>query len=193
MIRVLNSEQRYGAVSMTLHWLMALVLVVLIVMGLYMVAMPDVGFNSRKIWLILAHKEIGVLALFLAALRLPWRLGNALPHLVATIPDWQKVIARFVHLCFYALMFALPLTGWLMSSASGISVSVLGWFKLPDLVPHNDSLFRTYIQLHKWLSYALIAFLFAHSGAALRHHFLLKDATLKKMASGSEAASRRAG
>lgn len=191
MIRVGNSARRYGAVAIALHWLMALLLVTLIVLGLYMTALPDVDFDSRKIWLIIYHKELGMLALILVALRLPWRLANMLPALVGTLPDWQKVIARFVHLCFYALMFALPLTGWLMSSASGIPVFV-GPFTLPDLVGHNDSLFHTFIQIHKWLSYALIALFCAHSGAALRHHLLLKDATLKKMLPGAEAARWRA-
>ncbi len=88
-------------------------------------------------------------------------------------------------------MFALPITGLLMSSASGIPVSFLDWFTLPDLVAHNDHLFRTFIQVHKWLGYALICFLLVHSGAALRHHFSLKDETLKKMWPGADATLAR--
>jgi hypothetical protein len=75
-----------------------------------MASLPDVGFDTWKIGLILYHKQLGVLALMLAALRLLWRTGNVLPRLVETLPDWQKVAARFVHLCFYALMLALPLS-----------------------------------------------------------------------------------
>jgi cytochrome b561 len=181
MAQLQNSESSYGAVSMVLHWLMALVLTALVVVGLYMTSLPDAGFNTWKIRLILYHKQLGMLALALVAIRLLWRLSNLLPRLVEALPDWQKVVARFVHLCFYGLMFALPVTGWLMSSAAGIPVSVLGLFTLPDLVGHNDRLFHTLIDIHKWLSYALVACMLAHIGAALRHHFMFRDDTLKKM------------
>src|SRR2546430_201421 len=107
MTRLANSEQRYGTVAMVLHWLMAVVLVALIVLGLYMVSLPDAGFDKKKITLILFHKQLGLAALVLAALRLAWRVGNALPRLVENIPDWQKVTARFVHLSFYGAMLAL--------------------------------------------------------------------------------------
>lgn len=185
MIRALNSERHYGAVAITLHWLMALLLIGLVAMGLYMVSLPDAGYDGWKIRLILLHKELGILALLLAASRLFWRFGNVLPRLVDTLPDWQKVLARFVHLCFYGLMFALPVTGWVMSSAAGIPVSVLGLLVLPDLVARSDHLFQTYIQVHAALAFGLIACMLAHIGAAVRHHFLLRDATLKKMLPGS--------
>src|SRR6185369_15225758 len=89
-----NSGQHYGLVAMVLHWLMALLLIVLIALGLYMVSLPDAGFDKRKITLILVHKELGVAALLLVALRLAWRVGNLLPALVADLPEWQKVTAR---------------------------------------------------------------------------------------------------
>jgi cytochrome b561 len=187
MTQLANSEQRYGAMAMMLHWIMAVVLIMLIVLGLYMVSLPDVGFNTKKIALILYHKELGILALALAALRLAWRVGNALPRLVESLPDWQKVIARFVHLCFYALMFALPISGWIMSSATGIPVSFFGFFDLPDLVSYNDRLFHTFIDIHKWLGYALIVLILVHAGAALRHHLVLKDETLKRMWPGARS------
>jgi cytochrome b561 len=187
MTQLKNSARRYGAVAMALHWLMAVLLSVLVVLGLYMTRLPDVGFDTWKIRLILYHKQLGVLALLLVTLRLLWRIGNVLPHLVKTLPDWQKVVARFVHLCFYALMLALPVTGCLMSSAAGIPVSVLGLFTLPDLVPYDDRLFHTLIDVHQYLGYALIVYMMAHIGAALRHQFLLQDGTLQKMLPGSDA------
>lgn len=169
---------------MALHWVMALLLGTLIALGLYMTKLPDVGFDTWKIRLVLYHKQLGIVALTLFALRLLWRVGNALPRLVQTLPDWQKVAARFVHLCFYALMLTLPLTGWVMSSAAGIPVTVLGLFTLPDLVSYNDRLSHTLIGVHRYLGYALIVCMAVHIGAALRHHFLLRDDTLKKMLPG---------
>jgi cytochrome b561 len=179
--RLQNTEQRYGAVAIVLHWLMAAILIALLALGLYMVSLPDVGFDTRKITLILYHKQIGLLALALAALRLAWRVGNALPSLAETLPTWQKVIARLVHLFFYALMLALPISGWLMSSAAGIPVPLFGLFNLPDLVPYDEVLFEAFVAIHRWLGYALVGCIVLHAGAALRHHFLFKDETLRKM------------
>src|SRR5581483_6442161 len=107
--------------------------------------LPDVGFDTWKIKLILSHKQLGIVALMLVAMRLLWRISCVLPRLVQTLPAWQKVIARFVHLCFYALMFALPLTGWIMSSATGIPVSLFGLVTLPDLVAYDERLFQTLV------------------------------------------------
>jgi cytochrome b561 len=178
-----NTRTRYGAVTITLHWLMAILLVALSALGLYMSSLPDVGFDTWKISLIIYHKELGVVALTLAVLRLGWRFGNALPSLVETLPEWQKVTAYFVHLCLYGLMLALPASGWLMSSAAGFPVSFLGLFDLPDLVPRSDDLFRTLVQAHQWLGYALIATASIHAAAAVGHHFIWRDDTLGKMLS----------
>lgn len=181
MTHLTNTEQRYGAVAMGLHWLMALLLVALVALGLYMTSLPDVGFDKKKIGLVLLHKELGIAALVLGGLRLGWRMRNPLPRLAGGIPDWQQVAARFVHLSFYALIFALPLTGWMMSSATGIPVSFFGLFELPDLVPYNERTFRTFIEIHRWLGYALIGCFCVHAGAALRHHWVARDDTLRKM------------
>jgi cytochrome b561 len=108
--------------------------------GMYMVQLPDIGFDSRKVTLILVHKQIGGAALLLVCLRWIWRQINPLPQLADTLPEWQKVIAITVHLCFYALLVALPITGWIMSSYAGIPVWFLG-HALPDLVLPNEHLF----------------------------------------------------
>ena len=181
MMQFANTGNRYGIIAIALHWLMAVLLVTLVALGLYMVSLPDVGFNTKKILLILFHKELGIVALALVTVRLAWRIGNVLPALVENLPDWQKLTARFVHLSFYALMLALPVTGWLMSSAAGIPVYFFGLFSLPDFIAHDEYLFQVFIEIHKWLSYALIVCILVHAGAALRHHFMLRDDTLKRM------------
>lgn len=176
-----NSEQRYGAVAIALHWGMVLLLAIVVAMGLYMVRLPDAGYDTEKITLILVHKSLGMLALVLVVLRLAWRLGNALPKLVATLPMWQQVSARFVHLMFYALMFAVPVTGWLMSSAGGYPVPFFGWFDVPDLIGHDDWLFQVLDDVHRWLAWMLVFFFVLHAAAALRHHYGLHDDTLERM------------
>ena len=181
MARWRNTGERYGAVAIALHWAMALLLLAPIALGWYLVRLPDVGYDTRKIVLILTHKDLGILALALALVRLAWRVGQALPALTDTLPDWQKVTARLVHLCLYALMVALPLTGWLMSSAAGFTVSFLELFDLPDLVAADDFLYQALVTAHRWLAYALVGTIALHAGAALRHHFVFRDDTLRKI------------
>ena len=176
-----NSPERYGTVAVAFHWLVALLLAGLVALGLYMVSLPDAGFDKRKIVLILYHKEFGILVLLLALARLAWRLRGPMPRLEPA-PGWQKVAARFVHLWLYALTIVLPLTGWVMSSAAALPVSFFGFGFLPDMVAYDEYLFRAFRVMHKWLAYGLIAVVAVHAGAALWHHFVTRDATLRKMA-----------
>jgi cytochrome b561 len=182
---LVNTDSRYGAVAILLHWVMGALLIVLIGIGFYMVRLPDVGFDQEKITLILVHKSLGMGALMIVAMRLLWRLANAVPRFVDGMPQWQEVSAMFVHLWLYALMFALPLTGWLLSSAGGFPVSFFGWFEIPDLIGENEYLFRALTQVHHWLGYAIAAAVVLHAAAALRHHFVQKDDTLRKMLPGA--------
>jgi cytochrome b561 len=181
MVTLMNTEERYGVISIVLHWSMALLLFALLLLGFYMVNLPDAGFDMRKIRLILLHKEIGIFAFLLAIVRVIWRSSNALPILNVSIPFWQKVAARFVHLVFYACMLGLPLTGWWMSSAKGIPVSFFGWFALPDILAYDENLFQLLVDIHRWLGFTMVALILLHAGAALRHHLILKDGTLRKM------------
>ena len=176
-----NTEERYGWIAMFLHWGMAALLVGLIALGIYMVRLPEVGFDREKITLILVHKAVGMIALAAALARLLWRLTNALPRFVDGLPQWQQVSALFVHMWLYVLMFLLPVTGWLMSSAGGYPTPVFSWFNLPDLIGRNEHLFHTLIAVHRWLGYAFALVIVLHAAAALRHHFVLADATLRKM------------
>ena len=175
-----NTRGRHGAVAVLLHWVMALLLVGLSLLGLYMTTLPDAGFDKRKVFLVIYHKEFGMAALALVVVRLAWSATGVQPALATNVPEWQNVAARFVHLCFYAFMFALPITGWMMSSAAGIPVEVLGIY-LPDIIPYNDTHFQQLIVIHRWLGYALIPFIVVHAGAALHHHFVKRDDTLRKM------------
>ena len=181
MSPVTNTERRYGALAVGLHWGMAALITMLVVLGIYMVRLPNAGFDKTKILLILAHKEVGVLVLGLALLRLAWRQFNPLPMVIANVPEWQQVAAIFVHFSLYGLMLVQPIIGWFMSSAAGIPVDVMGVVTLPNLVPHDEDLFATLREVHDWLGFAMAAVVCLHAGAALRHHFVLRDDTLRKM------------
>ncbi|MBK4738948.1 cytochrome b [Noviherbaspirillum pedocola] len=184
MTDFVNTANRYGRVAILLHWAMAALLVGLILLGLYMVALPETGYDMKKISLILLHKELGILAWLLALVRVAWRSVNPLPALEPGIPFWQRCTARFVHLLLYALMFCLPLSGWLMSSTAGIPVSFFVLVTLPDYLPRDERWFHALVSVHGLLADALMLLLALHAGAALAHHFLFRDATLMRMLPG---------
>lgn len=173
-----NTQSRYGWVAIFLHWIIAIIVIGLIIIGLYMVNIP---ISLRKLALFGWHKEFGILILMLIAVRLIWRISNITPWLPETMPRYEKFAARCAHFAFYLLLIALPITGWMLSSAAGLPVSFFGLFVLPDLVSPDPNLMAQLIFLHKWLSYALIALLSAHVLAALQHHFYYKDNILLRI------------
>lgn len=178
-MRIKNSEERFGIVSILLHWLIALLLIGLVTLGLYMTWIP---ISATKLKLYGWHKEFGILALMLVIVRITWRLSNSNPSL-AKLPTWEKIAARTVHWLFYVFMFALPISGWLITSAAGLPVSFFGLFLLPNLVAADETLRSLFEEIHEWLGYGLIATFCLHVSAALKHHFINKDDILRRMIS----------
>ncbi|MGE3319576.1 MAG: cytochrome b [Candidatus Berkiella sp.] len=177
-MQIKNTINRFGAVAMLLHWLIALIMIGLIILGLYMVGLP---FSVQKLKFYGWHKEFGVLVLMLATLRLAWRFYNTTPALPPQMAKWEQWAAHGMHYVFYGFMFALPITGWMLSSASGLPVSFFGWFVLPDLISPNEENRHLLVIIHKWLAYGLIAAICGHVGAALQHHFINKDDIMRRM------------
>lgn len=179
-MKICNTPNNFGLISVLFHWGMALLIAMLSMLGLYMVSLPDAGFSTEKIVLVLMHKEFGLWVLIAVIARLVWRFCNRAPMLPDTVPQWQKITANMVHELLYFFMLALPLTGWLMSDAGGYPV-FFGGYVLPDLIAYNFDSFLFYKMLHKWLAYALIITVLGHAAAAFYHHFLLKDDVLRRM------------
>jgi cytochrome b561 len=117
----------------------------------------------------------------LALVRLGWRWGNPVPALPSTLKSYERLLATVTHVLLYALLFAVPLTGWMMSSARGFPVSWFGFFQLPDLVPKDKGLYDTLVDVHGTLAWTLAGLVALHVGAALKHHFMLKDDVLRRM------------
>lgn len=176
-MRLTNTQNSYGLVAILLHWIMALLIIGLLVIGLYMVRLP---VSLQKLKLYGWHKEYGLLVLWLFILRISWRLATITP-LLTGLTTFERVAARSVHWAFYLFMFAMPVTGWVITSAAGLPASFFGLFILPDLVSPNAAIMHTFQQIHAWLGYALIAVIVLHTSAALKHHFINKDDILRRM------------
>lgn len=177
---------RYHGVAILLHWLMAAAILFMLGLGLFMTqadkADPDT-FGYYQL-----HKSIGITILLLSILRLIWRLTHKVPPLPDHMPRWEKFAANASHWLLYFFMFALPLTGWALVSSSPWNIPtllfhILPWPHLPVLpeLQHKAEVSEFFTGMHEWLAYGMIALLAAHIGAALRHHFLLKDNVLEHM------------
>jgi cytochrome b561 len=179
-MRLYNTESQYGWPVIVFHWLMAALVIGLIVVGLYMTRLP---ISAAKLKFYGWHKEFGITVLILVMLRFGWRMINVTPLLPDTLPLWQKFGAHAVHWALYFFMIAMPITGWLLTSASGLAPSFFGLFVLPTLIAPHDEWRHTLALIHTWLGYGLIATIAAHVGAALKHHFINKDDIFRRMLS----------
>jgi cytochrome b561 len=156
---------------------MALLLVGMVAFGLYMTDLP---LGLRKVKLYAVHKSFGILILGLAVLRLLWRLRVRRPPEVA-MPAWQSRAAAATALALYALMFLIPLSGWLFNSAAGFPLRWFGLVNLPHLVAASATLKPIARDLHETLAWTLIALVAVHAAAALKHHLIDRDRTLYAM------------
>jgi cytochrome b561 len=173
-----NTMHRWGWVSQTLHWLIVALVIVQVTLWLMF---DDLPTGMRKLTLIARHKSFGITILGLAVLRLLWRWLNPTPELPTTLKPYERTLARVTHALLYLLLFAMPLSGWTMSSARGFPVSWFGLVQLPDLVPKNKALYEALLTTHGVLACALAAVVALHVVAALKHHFVLRDDVLRRM------------
>ncbi|MBV6424995.1 MAG: Protein YceI [Steroidobacteraceae bacterium] len=173
-----NTKERWGSVAKFFHWT-----IVLLIIGQFVLAfMADsLPVGMQKLAVLARHKSFGITILALAALRLMWRAANRSPVMPSTMAPWERLGARAAHALLYALLFAVPLAGWTMSSAKNFPVSWFGLFQLPDLVAPSESTFETLHEVHEILAFTLGAVAILHMLAALKHHFIDRDTVLRRM------------
>lgn len=173
-----NTTFHYGLVAILFHWIMAIIIIGMLGLGLYMVQLP---ISPQKLKLYGLHKEFGVLVLGLTVLRLLWRIVSVHPSLPTYMPNWQKIAAYSAHFAFYIFMLAMPITGWIMSSAAGFPVSFFGLFTLPDLVSADEKLRLLFASIHEFLAYIFIITILIHVAATLQHYVVYKHNLLRRM------------
>ena len=175
-----NMPARYGHVAIALHWLIALEIFCAIPLGLYM---ADLKLSPTKLQLYSYHKWLGISILILAVIRLLWRVTHRPPALPASMPVNQQRLAHGIAHGMYLLMFVVPLTGWLMSSAFGKPVVLFGipQLQLPDLIGVNEQVGKFFEQTHEVCNYIFCTLIVLHILAAFKHHFMERDGTLARM------------
>jgi len=173
-----NSSERYGLLSIGLHWLMLLLLVaVYACMELHEFFPKGSALRQGlKTW----HFMLGLSVLILALLRLVLSVTSPAPRLATNTPAWLRLSAKLMHYALYALMIGMPLAGWLILSAAGKPIPFFGW-QLPPLLAADKALAETIQEIHETgatVGYFLIGL---HAAAALFHHYVLRDGTLLRM------------
>ena len=168
----------YTATAKALHWLMAILFFGLLALGFYM---HDLPLSPEKLKLYSWHKWAGVTAFLLVWFRLFWRVTHRPPALPDTMPRVMQLAAHAGHFLLYALMIAIPLSGWLMSSAKGFQTVWFGVLPIPDLLGKNKELGDLLQTVHMSLNLLFVAVIAGHTGAALKHHFIDKDDILTRM------------
>lgn len=175
MIR--NTQTGYGLVAIVLHWFMALAIFGMFGLGLYMVELTY--YDSWYKGSLDLHKSAGVLIAMIWVIRLAWRQMNPVPVGLSDKPI-ENLAAHVAHLALYALLAALFVSGYLISTADGLAIDVFGWFPLPaTLTGENQEDFAG--DIHEWLAWLLMGLVAVHLAAALKHHLIIKDKTLVRM------------
>lgn len=170
-----NTATQYGAITVLFHWSIVALVLTQFVLG---ERAHDLPVSMERLKTLALHKSIGMTIFALMLLRLGWRLTNPTPTLP---PGRTRALARLTHGAFYLLLVAVPVSGWLLSSASNLSVSYFQLFTLPDLISANEPLADGLKELHEFLNGTLAVLACVHVAAALVHHFWWRDDVLLRM------------
>lgn len=179
-----NTPNGYGWIAIVLHWLSAAVILSLLGLGLYMVELDyyDAWYN-RLPWL---HKSFGMLFVIVLLFQVVWRGVSPAPEPLAGTSRLEQRLARVVHWLLLAITALILLSGYLIPTADGSAISVLDWFSIPATVSTIPNQADTSGMVHRYLSYALIALVVLHVAAALKHHFVDRNNTLRRISGISD-------
>lgn len=190
-LNALGVRSRYGNVAIALHWLIALAVLVNIALGLYMADLPN--SDPMKFQIIQFHKSVGLSVLMLSLIRVAWRLVNPVPPLPADMNPILKRFARMTQFLLYMLIVAIPLSGWLMVSASplGLPTSYFGLFQWPHIWflagmtrASKKAIVGIFVDSHVFLAWSAIMLVALHVAGALYHHLIRHDGVFKTMLPG---------
>lgn len=173
-----NTRDQWGSVSMALHWLVVILILAMAWIGLTMGDLPN---GPDKIATYALHKSIGISILALVLLRLCWRLYAGAPEAVAGTPHWQERIASLTHWALYALLLAMPLSGWVVNSSAGFPLQWFGLLNLPAIAGKDHDLHELAEEIHELLFWIMVTLVVAHAAAAFHHHLFQRDTTLARM------------
>lgn len=176
-----NTTETYGSVAKFLHWLIAISVLLMLLVGVSFDYLP----KPLYAFALPIHKSLGVTILGLIILRLLWRLANPVPRLPKNTPQWECIAMRAVHFLFYVIIIAMPITGIVMTIAGSHPLTF--WWLLNihvPFIPADKALSSLMFNWHAYLAWTIAALIVLHTAAALKHHFINKDTILVRMLPG---------
>lgn len=174
-----NTDLDWSTPIKLLHWLLALAVIAMAIMGLVMKYGDFTPIERIRLYTL--HKSVGLTVLVLALLRLSIRLVDRRRPLLPAMPRWQHIASTVSHVALYVVLIGMPITGWLYNSASGFPLQWFGQFKVPALVERSADLKALAGSLHFAGLILLGIVLFLHAAAAIQHHFVHRDNVLRSM------------
>lgn len=174
-----NSPERYGLIAILIHWLVALTVIGLFALGYWMVDLTYYDDWYKRAPDI--HRSIGLLLFGVMLLRVLWRAVNQNPAPLPGHRRWEVISAHLAHSLLYLLLFVAMISGYLISTADGSSISVFGWFDVPSVTGQVKGLEDTAGTVHYWSTWAIVALAAVHAAGALKHHVIDRDRTLRRM------------
>lgn len=178
-MQVRNSSSEFGIVSIVVHWLVAVTVFGLFGLGYYMV-----GLSYYDDWYRLAphiHRSLGVLLFMVVLFRVVWRFANAVPEPLSTHTRWEVISAHVAHGLLYILLFVAMVSGYLISTADGSPIQVFNWFEVASITGQIKGMEDVAGDIHYWSTWAIVILAGLHALAAIKHHVLEKDNTLRRM------------
>ena len=174
-----NTQGYWGLVSIVLHWVIALTLIGLFGIGLYMVGLSytDPLSNTLPHW----HRSLGIIVGLALVIRLAWRFVSPPP---APLPNYKRsehLMAMLMHWILYVLTIVIVVSGYLISTSDGRGFAVFSWFEMPAFAGDLGNTEELAGDIHRWLAWTLVVLASLHALAALKHHFIDRDATLTRM------------
>lgn len=170
----------YSKSSKIIHWLSAVIVIAMLSLSFFLEDLPEryqpLGY--------LTHKSFGLVVLFLLFLRIIWIFYRGKPSLPPTVPGWQKILARSVQYGLYIFLFAMPMSGWIMSVAANRTPIFFGLFPVPLPITPNKELATFMNETHEVIAWILIVLIVLHVAGAMKHYFLDKDDVLQSMLPG---------
>ncbi|PXX89875.1 cytochrome B [Marinobacter vulgaris] len=178
-MQVRNTATGFGVVTIAMHWLVAVAVFGLFGLGYWMV-----GLSYYDDWYRTApdiHRSVGILLLIVMVLRLAWRLANPVPRPLPNHSRFEVLAAHSAHLLMYVLVFVAMISGYLISTADGSSISVFDWFEVPSVTGRIKGMEDIAGLVHYWATWALVVLAGLHGLAAIKHHLIDRDDTLRRM------------
>ncbi len=188
-MQIRNNLQRYGLAAILLHWILAVLIVGLFALGKYMVDLTyyDPWYKKAPD----LHRSAGVTVAALFCVRLAWRISNLQPSAIGRF--WEQRLALFMHRLFYLLVACVAVSGYMITTADGQAISVFSVFEIPATVYGFENQEDVAGEIHEWLTSLLIALLVLHALAALKHHFIDRDSTVRRMLGMTLSNNRNSG